>query len=193
MPGKSSRQESSQDSHRTMSTCEDQGENDIKCLIETVNKMSNKVANLQQSMNSNHSELKVLIDRKVKAVKDDLQIEIATVTSAVQALERRMDEQHKKREYDVDTTIVIHNMGELTNETENDVWRKVERLIFVGLELLGIEVIACKRLKGRNDKPGIIKAEFMDLATKVEVLRAKSKLRSKSEFRNIYVASSEEH
>ena len=164
---------------------------DQQALTTALNNLSSKMSNMQKSITSNHSELKKLIDKKVKTVKDDLNLEIATVTRSVQAIERRLAD--LKPDFQSDVSIVIRNLSTEENESEAQLMRKVERVVSVGLELPGFEVIAVKRLQGRNNNPGLVKAEFVDVNTKIEVLRAKTKLKSKGEFKHLYLASDEDH
>ena len=62
-----------------------------------------------------------------------------------------------------------------------------------GLDLPGIEPVAMIRLESRSEKPGLVKVEFTSVDDKVNVLRAKRKLRDRLSYRQESLAGCKSH
>ena len=52
---------------------------DKQALVMALNNRNSNTSNMHKPITSNHSELEKLVDKKVKTVKDDLNLEVATV------------------------------------------------------------------------------------------------------------------
>ena len=65
---------------------------------------------------------------------------------------------------------------------------KIAELVTKGLELPGIEPVAMIRLESRSEKPGLVKVEFTSVDDKVNVVRAKRKLREQASYRQVFLA-----
>jgi hypothetical protein len=91
---------------------------------------------------------------------------------------------------DTDVTVVATGIPNDPGTVEN-LDAKVDKI----LQVLGcdVTVVACKRLNGREGKPGIVKISFESLDQKLRVLRAKQKLRQHRTLHGIYLRSSQTH
>lgn len=146
-------------------------------------------------INSNHREMKDMISREIKKVRDDVFLEIAQVTQRLEAIETRASAAPPSREpFAPDQTVVIANLPMLSpNETEAQLLEKVDHIIGTGLELPGIETVAATRRPGRGSTPGLVLVELNSLDDKKMILRAKMSLREKPQFRNLFIRSAEGH
>lgn len=121
-----------------------------------------------------------------------LKAALETTNQQLLNLQQKCGVQPTPSEYEPEVTIVIYKMPYSEGE---DVNRKVSHLLEVGVGVMGIVPVRCKRTPLRNGRPGVVKAEFSCLQDKLTVLRSKSNLKTCSTimYRDIYMRSSKSH
>lgn len=147
-----------------------------------------RIKKLEDDVKHNHDDLKRELNTKI----NNLTTRVSNLEGSVGVLKQTIDT-IKKPEFESDCTVIISNLSEGAGESDDALLQKVDRVLSVGLELPGIEPVAIRRLQGRNNNPGIVKVELVNLDAKKEVLSAKRKLNERGEFKNLYVRSAEDH
>lgn len=159
----------------------------IKAILDTQKQMMAK-------MDSNHGEVKALLQAEVKKVREDVFLELSHVTKRLSMLEMRSQATPQHEPFAPDLTVILANLPLLANDEINaDLMQKVQSIISDGLGLPGIEVVAVTRKAGRGRNPGLVLIELSDLNDKKEVLRAKMSLREQAAYKNLYLRSAEGH
>ena len=177
---------------------------DIQSKLDTV--ISDQKG-LRQSMETRIENLKkglvMKIESESKGLRDEMYIELTKVGDRVNVIENPLSRfeadlrvevtQLKSRVLKVksntgsepfapDVTIVASGLRFSEGE---DILAKAKELITSGLQLPA-EVVNAERTPARDGRPGIVKIEFPDVDTKVQVLRAKMNLATMITATNVY-------
>ena len=152
-----------------------------------------RLGNLTAQVSNNQSELKSLIDTKTRKVREDLQLELSAINRRMEGLVSRVarvEALAAGKAFDPDKTVVIYNISKPVDETEAQLNQAITDIFSQGLQLPGIEIVSVKRCFGT---PGPVKVELPNLTCKIEVLRAKSTLKQKTQYSQLYIRSSKSH
>ena len=153
-------------------------------------KMLSQINNLSQTVNKQHVDLTSLISSKTQSLKDEFTMQIGQLTNRILRVEQQVQELKEGKHFDTERCVMIYHMAQERDESEASLQLRVEEILSNGLELPGIEVVRVKRCFG---EPGPVKVEFHNLNNKVEVLRAKEKLKRRRECSNLYMRSAKSH
>jgi hypothetical protein len=149
----------------------------------------------QQFENMNDSLTKRL-EQMEQQMKDHLELEAGKLEKKIELLEIRVgsieerDYSNPIKPFDPEMTVVGINLPEEPDEILTD---KIADLLNIGLGIRDIEPLRIARLSGKNGKPGIIKMEMPRKEDKINVLRAKQKLKDSPDYRRVYLRSSLTH
>ena len=169
---------------------------------------------LRQSMEAKIDNLKkdlvTKIENESKVLRDEMHIELAKMGDRVDAVEHRLSTfetelraevtQLKSRVVTVETKtgsepfapdVTIVASGLRYSEGE-DILAKAKELITSGVQV-SAEVVNAERTQARDGRPGIVKIEFPDVDTKVQVLRAKLNLSNDNRYKRVYLRSAQSH
>ncbi len=162
------------------------------------------------------NELKADVEEKIKAVKQDLDIDIAQISKKYDTMSKEIEELRQKVDgivinrsvevaegavyspdagnrdplQDVDRCVIATGIHW---EEGEDIDAKVKRLLD-SMQDIEIQHVACLRLKARGEsRTPLTKIAFSSLQDKIKVLRAKSSLRNSSEFSRVFLRSSKSH
>ena len=136
-----------------------------------------EITKVNDNFKSVESHLKDYQD-KMKNEVGDSQARVETIESPLHSIQ--------KEPYHADVTVVLRYC-----ETEN-ILAKAQSLVHDGLQET-LPVVHTMHTPHRDGKPGIVKIEFQSLDDKVRALRAKSKLSENSQYRRVFVRSSQTH
>ena len=184
---------------------------DIQSKLDTV--ISDQKG-LRQSMETRIENLKRDLVMKIasesKALLDEMYIELTKVGDRVNVIENHLSSfeadlraevtQLKSRVLNVESNtgsepfapdVTIVASGLRFSEGE-DILAKAKDLITSGLQL-SAEVVNAERTPARDGRPGIVKIEFPDVDTKVQVLRAKMNLANDNRYKRVYLRSAQTH
>ena len=156
-------------------------------------KFSSRFGNLTSQVKDLQNDLTAAMNNNIKMLKDEMHIELGRLHADIGNLTIRLVAVESKvecKDFDPNKTIMLYNIAQNQHETENEVLNTVNNLISQGLEMPGIEVVRIKRCAG---SPGPIKVEVPSEKLKIELLRAKQKLKNKPQFKQIYVRSAKSH
>ena len=153
-------------------------------------KLEEKVcAKLQDKIDSKLKEAKreITRDSNVDKLKDDvskLQKSYADVASSL-SHEQRSDENPEQSK----VKVVVRNLeqDEQEGRDPNVTVNLVNRLIRDGLKLTSAKVVQAERKTSRNNKPGVIIAQFETHAQKQSVLGIKQSLKKTKKYQNVYI------
>ena len=169
--------------------------------------MEQRLTNIEANLNSK-------IEAESKAIREELQMEVATVRDQVTAVETNLksiqtniqaDLDEMKRRIDAlenseggvplpdfspETTVVVTGMKYNHGE---DILSKAKDLVKNGLGL-ELAVKNAMRTPFRNDKPGtVVKIEFSSKQDKIAALKEKAELSKHQQFKRVYMRSSQPH
>ncbi|CAG2219113.1 unnamed protein product [Mytilus edulis] len=194
----------------------------LEILIGAVKDLKTSQDNMARMFESKldklRTDLMASVDSKVRALRDELSIDIGHETTrtdqlltTVQSIQRRLDdvEQQNPILNDNGTAIQENRPGRKYNPLDNtDITVTVSGIPFSdGEDLMekahdmilalgdsaadSVRISAAARLPSRfNDKPGIVKISFQNTEEKVNVLRNKMKLRQTEKYKNVFIKSS---
>ena len=152
---------------------------------------------LEQNSNSIKDlgkKLKDEIKKEIKGLQDYIDGEISRVLTQMNDLEKKIQVIEKKQEvqneFNEEETIVINSLPHKINE---NLKQEVTNLFRDGLQLTDIHVVNTKRMKNRDNKPGLVKVQLQDLHTKKRVLNAKTKLKTSALYNKVHIRSSRSH
>ena len=146
-------------------------------------------------VNSKVNQLSKAFDEKLKDTKDDIFLEISGLRSRIDSLESQLTkvniaEPDGKPPFEPTRTVIVIGLPEHRDE---NIAEKIAELMTKGLELPVIEPVDMIRLKSRSEKPGLVKVEFTSVDDKVNILRAKRKLREHASYRHVFLAGCKSH
>ena len=144
---------------------------------------------LQEKIDSklNDAKQEIKRDPNLNKLKDDvskLQKSYADVASSLP------HEQHSDRIPELSRVkVVIRNLkfDEQEARDPNITVNLVNSLIRDGLKLTNVKVVQAERKTSRNDKPGVIIAQFESFAQKKKVLDVKKSLKKIPKYQNVYI------
>ena len=157
---------------------------------------------LQQGLNQMNQ---TMIDMR-KDILDKIEIRVGAVEQRVDALELEVEEINKrekereKREmergeaekvpFDYEHTVVVHKLEE--GETPSEEEDKTKMTEIIKLLNTKSKVVATKRMRRQGDtRIPLLKVELENKTPKVELLKAKSQLKSTDKYKDIYIRSSQ--
>ena len=182
---------------------------DIYTLLQTMREEQNKTLakiraeNLatkrmvESKLDKLKKDLMESMENRIKAVRDEFILEIgqmqtkldnfvATTKSHDEHI-RQINEAHgagqvtAREPYEPQVSLIVSYIPYQQGE---DIQKKMEEMIHVHLELLNEKIVRCERTRPRDNRPsGVIKIELSSLNSKINVLRAKSKLKSVEGFK----------
>ena len=165
----------------------------------------------QTKLSEELSKVRSEINTSTKALKDELTLDIATVTSKVERVEKNFSDlstsyEHQILElqarlnkvesgtvgadFPIDTTCVVTG---LKYEVGEDLHTKCSDLVHNALSLKDVQIKNTMRTPMRNGKPGLVKVEFYNKNDKILVLQNKRKLNEISHLKLIRFRSSLSH
>ncbi|CAG2234601.1 unnamed protein product [Mytilus edulis] len=194
----------------------------LEILIGAVKDLKTSQDNMARMFESKldklRTDLMASVDSKVRALRDELSIDIGHETTrtdqlltTVQSIQRRLDdvEQQNPILNDNGTAIQENRPGRKYNPLDNtditvtvsgipfsdgeDLMEKAHDMILALGDSVAdsVRISAAARLPSRfNDKPGIVKISFQNTEEKVNVLRNKMKLRQTEKYKNVFIKSS---
>ena len=152
-----------------------------------------------RDIKSNQESLKNSIETRldamtgtIKALKDDLYLELSNLEKKVQKVEERLEtlETRQDVEYPVDTSVVVINLREDASE---NIEAKCGNLVQNALGLRDTKPVRCMRLTSRDGKPGVVKIQFRTKQDKITVLRHKGELSKMPGYKKVFVRSAQTH
>ena len=139
-------------------------------------------------------------DDKIKAVKVDVDLEFASLDNRIVQLERALSSlstdgmplsDHTVNNCDV--TVIVSNLRKRPSEIPLDVAKELVRAL--GDDIFrNTNITDVKRYDERaHGKPPVLKIAFESVEQKVNVLRAKQKLKQSQSYKNVYMHGSKTH
>jgi hypothetical protein len=172
---------------------------------------------LESKIDRLRNEIKTDIDLKVKKLRDDFELGMSKMEADIEKLGKRLwiveqsqagpssmcgegetDAETRyayemppvKQPFATESTVVVTGLYE---EESEELTAKVIDMLEI-MEVGHIKPVNCLRLKSNiKSRPGLIKVEFHNKEEKIEVLRAKYKLKDVSRFKRVYVRGSKTH
>ncbi|CAC5360994.1 unnamed protein product [Mytilus coruscus] len=194
----------------------------LETLIGVVKDLKTSQDNMARMFESKldklRTDLMASVDSKVRALRDELSIDIGHETTrtdqlltTVQSIQRRLDDVEQQNPILNDNGTAVHENrpGRKYNPLDNtditvtvsgipfsdgeDLMEKANDMILALGDSVAdsVRISAATRLPSRfNDKPGIVKISFQNTDEKVNVLRNKMKLRQTEKYKNVFIKSS---
>ncbi len=81
---------------------------------------------------------------------------------------------------------MVHHLSQPNDKSEGSLHQKVDEIVSQDLALSTIDVVRVRRCFG---DPGPVKVEFISDTAKVDVMKAKSTLKDKPQYNNLYIRS----
>ena len=131
-----------------------------------------------------------LIKTEIQSLQNYVDREVHRVEERVETVETRMTEVERKSDYDEATTIIVSGLQQQDGE---DVKAVVETLVCTGLGIPDAPVVRAQRMRGRDGRSGIIKAQMRCLEDKKRVLNRKKNLKNQPAYSTVYVKSAASH
>ena len=159
---------------------------------------------LQKTFDSKIDKLRkdvmATIDDKIKAVKVDVDLEFASLDNRIVQLERALSSlsidgmplsDHTVNNCDV--TVIVSNLRKRPSDIPLDVAKELVRAL--GDDIFrNTNITDVKRCDERaHGKPPVLKIAFESVEQKVNVLRAKQKLKQSQSYKNVYMHGSKTH
>ena len=159
---------------------------------------------LQKTFDSKIDKLRkdvmATIDDKIKAVKVDVDLEFASLDNRIVQLEGALSSlstdgmplsDHTVNNCDV--TVIVSNLRKRPSEIPLDVAKELVRAL--GDDIFrNTNITDVKRCDERaHGKPPVLKIAFESVEQKVNVLRAKQKLKQSQSYKNVYMHGSKTH
>lgn len=161
---------------------------------------------LESKLDKFRNEFMSSIDEKFKAMRSDIDLELAVhkkdidqLSQSIDSIVRRLDSIENQQCSgpspqnvnspldDPNLTIIASNVTETHDEILD-----VARDLVSNLDS-SINVTAASRLNSRFGKPGLVKISFSSLEEKKAILREKRRLRDTEKYKNVYLRSSKSH
>lgn len=161
---------------------------------------------LESKLDKFRNEFISSIDEKFKAMRSDIDLELAVhkkdidqLSQSIDSIVRRLDSIENQQcpgpspqnvnspLDDPNLTIIASNVTETHDEILD-----VARDLVSNLDS-SINVTAASRLNSRFGKPGLVKISFSSLEEKKAILREKRRLRDTEKYKNVYLRSSKSH
>ena len=164
-------------------------------LSQKLSLMNTQISNLQTKVHDFDSTLTTSLDTLKTTVNDS----VKALAKRVEKLETRVNNVEQTLTSrnitydplsDTDVTVVATGIPCDPGTVEN-LQAKVDKIMQV-LDC-DAKVVASKRLPGRDGRPGIVKISFENLNQKINVLKAKQKLRQHRTLHPIFLRSSQTH
>ena len=166
-------------------------------LRDIVNGMRDLKLTLEQRLTSIEMRLNEIdkVKGDIKTLRDDFEVTKAHVGALAAA----------ECPFPPDLSLIVSNLPGEENEDQASLLQTVESLVHEGLELTDIEVQAVERTAPRtyaeatvgeesqDERPGVVKVKLGSLQQKIECLRNKRKLKTKSVYKKVYVRGCEDH
>ena len=139
-------------------------------------------------------DIKMNLAKELKSLREHVELEVGKCTSKIELLEARVTvlETAQSEPFDPRCSIIIFNMDLVANENDQSLKDAITGLIDDGMNNQNLTLCA-ERLPGRDDKTGIVKAQFGSKDQKVNVLRAKQALKKKPKYKNIFFRGAQTH
>lgn len=163
---------------------------------------------LESKLDKFRNEFISSIDEKFKAMRSDIDLELAVhkkdidqLSQSIDSIVRRLDSIENQQCSgpspqnvnspldDPNLTIIASNVTETHDEILDVVLDLVSKLD----STCCINVTAASRLNSRFGKPGLVKISFSSLEEKKAILREKRRLRDTEKYKNVYPRSSKSH
>ena len=155
--------------------------------------LSNRVDAIEQSTKSNAGEISKIKDDYNKLV--EVTNEISLVQAKTQSQVQKLEDATKSIPgveagiANPENTVVIYGLPETHQE---DIYVKVRDMLQC-MQKDYTKLTETVRLKSRvNGKPGVVKASFSSVADKVDILRAKQRLKG-TQYGKVFIRSSKNH
>lgn len=182
----------------------------LEAIMAKLDSMEKKQESMKKTFESKidklRTDLMASIDQKIKAVKDELTMDMFGVKNdydelkqTVEAMKQRRDnagmtdEQDGEPVDDIDKTLVMYNLTEDRDDSLTLYPKVLDMIKVMGEEVKDVRVIQCKRLRSHNNKPGIVKVAVDSKGSKIAVLKAKGKLKQSDKYKKVWVRSSKTH
>ncbi len=184
-------------SQHTRSKAEDKDYGELKRLINALSaKVDSKFDKLSKQITQVKTDVLNEVETRIKTARDELLVDIAGLTARIEALEGERDtavaDQSDIRavaEFDPEYTVVAVNLPSPDDEDLTDTVSRMLQTLDVDDDI----VSRTHRLRGRDGKLGLVKVQVKSKNAKIEVLRAKRRLKDSGEFRRTYLRSSKSH
>ena len=146
------------------------------------------------------TDLMASIDQKIKAVKDELSMDMSRLRNdydelkqTVETLRERNSVQNENPVDDIERTVVLMNLKEERDDALTLYDRITEMIETLGESVSDVTVSQVKRLQSRNNKPGLVKVALDSKDSKIRVLKAKAKLKNTEMYKKVWMRSSKSH
>lgn len=162
------------------------------------------------------TDLMANVDNKIRALRDELSIDIGTETArvdqvllTVQSMQDRINNlEQNPTPMNIDNTndmniqlqrnpldnpeLTITASGIPFSDTEDIMKKATDLISALGEEVrAAVRVVSASRLPSKiENKPGLVKISFRNTAEKVQVLRNKMKLKDTDDYKRVYIRSS---
>jgi polyhydroxyalkanoate synthesis regulator phasin len=164
--------------------------NDIKKSQDAMSQsISQKFANFERN-------LKGWMATELNNFKTSVNLDVERMNNKIESLEKKVSQleqmttSQSNESFHPDTTIVAINLDETESENLDDV---VCKMFEQGLGLRDIKPAKVLRLKGRENKPGVVKIQCYNKEDKIAALRAKKFLRDTTKYKRVYLRTSMTH
>jgi BMFP domain-containing protein YqiC len=172
----------------------------MRMLLEIKNEIKETESNLKKSIDHKFENISKKLDVKItkefSEMKTHIELEMGRMSVKLEKLEMRVsaieekDYSNKEEVFSPEVTVVALNLDENPNE---DLTKLVSELFKTGLGIRDIEPVRTHRMKSKDTRPGLVKIELRCKQDKINILRAKSQLKTSSSFKRVYLRSSMTH
>ena len=149
---------------------------------------------LKASLESRFDSFQKQLSSQIESVKETMYIELGRLENRISQMEGKLNALQSKVEannvYSTDTTVILINLKEDANE---DITKKCNELLSVGLGIRDIYPVRSQRLTGRDGRPGIVKLQLSSKEEKIRVLQQKFELQNTPKFKKVYLRSAQTH
>ena len=155
------------------------------------------------------------MENRIKAVRDEFILEIGQMQTKLDNFEattkshdkliRQLNEVHSARQvtvrepYEPQVSLIASYIAyqaqvQVQVQQGENIEKKMEEMKHVHLELPNEKIVHCERTRPRDNRPsGVVKIELSSLNSKINVLRAKSKLKWVEGFKHTHIRSAKSH
>jgi hypothetical protein len=165
----------------------------LKEIQTALKDIKNNQESLKKSLESRLDGVATQINESIKALRDDIYLELGRLESKVKKVEERLEtieERQPDQQYPVDSSVVVINLREDADEL---IETRCDELLTNGLGLRDIKPVRCIRLKTRDGKPGVVKIQLKTKEDKISVLRNKGELAKMPSYKRVYIRSAQTH
>ena len=158
---------------------------DINDVMTMLLEIRNKQDGFHKQLDDLKAEMLTTMDVKIKKATEKIEQDVTNLKSQVENIQLAHGENSEPVD-DVNRTVIVINLSEV------DPLPLSERItdMLTQLECPENTVVQVKRLEGRYGKPGLVKVAFDTRQSKIEVLRAKSKLKDVQHYKKVWMRSS---